>query len=100
MKDHTYNGWKNYETWVTALWIDNERADYEQVIETVNEIRSTFEKAPIGDFRIAVADYLKTFVEGIVSEQVKENSGLTANFVNASLFEVDWYEIANHYIEV
>jgi len=24
-----YDGWKNYETWCTALWIDNEPGTYE-----------------------------------------------------------------------
>jgi hypothetical protein len=23
MDDTTYNGWTNYETWATALWLDN-----------------------------------------------------------------------------
>ncbi len=24
-----YQGWKNYETWAVALWLDNDRASYE-----------------------------------------------------------------------
>jgi len=26
--ENTYNGWTNYETWVTALWLDNDQASY------------------------------------------------------------------------
>jgi hypothetical protein len=29
MKDNTYNGWRNYETWNVALWLQNEEALYE-----------------------------------------------------------------------
>ena len=32
----TYNGWKNYETWATSLWIGNEHGIYNDVFETCN----------------------------------------------------------------
>ena len=32
----TYNGWKNYETWATSLWIGNEQGIYNDVFETCN----------------------------------------------------------------
>ena len=29
----TYNGWRNYETWVTKLWIDNDQSEEEYWLE-------------------------------------------------------------------
>lgn len=28
IKDDSYNGWKNYETWNVALWIENDEGLY------------------------------------------------------------------------
>ena len=32
-KDNGYNGWKNYETWNVALWIQNDEALYKQACQ-------------------------------------------------------------------
>ena len=29
MSDRKYNGWTNYETWVTKLWMDNDEGSQE-----------------------------------------------------------------------
>jgi hypothetical protein len=39
MNDKKYNGWKNYETWVTALWIDNDYGSYQYRCELVEQIK-------------------------------------------------------------
>lgn len=27
-----YNGWTNWDTWATKLWLDNERANYDRLL--------------------------------------------------------------------
>lgn len=39
MKNETYNGYKNYETWNVALWINNEECLYRDLVEYVRRCR-------------------------------------------------------------
>ena len=36
-KNEEYNGWNNYETWVTKLWLDNDQGTYNLVREWADE---------------------------------------------------------------
>lgn len=36
MKNGTYNGWTNYETWAIALWIANEEVIYNGIKNHAN----------------------------------------------------------------
>jgi len=38
MKDDTYNGWANYETWLWKLWLDNDQSNQEYWAERVRDI--------------------------------------------------------------
>ena len=83
-----YNGWKNYETWCTALWLDNDQTAYEM----------TREVAKSGANDHTIADWIKEFVE--------ENNPLNdqpatmfTDLLNGALSEVDWREIVDHYKE-
>lgn len=59
MTDETYNGWKNYETWATNLWLSNEEETYHLVRTLVRGeplthlaarlIRESIEEAMWGD---------------------------------------------------
>ena len=35
-----YQGWKNYETWAVALWLDNYQGSYEYWRERIEELTS------------------------------------------------------------
>ena len=91
MTHSEYNGWTNYETWCANLWLDNDGAS-EMIREWAEEMDKDDEK----DSRASdLADRIKEYVE----EFQPEVTGMYADLLNAALQEIDWYEIAEHYID-
>ena len=79
-----YNGWTNYETWNLNLM-------YESFFQSfASEQRFKDESA--------LAEALESAIEEIELEQLNENS--LAHFaVSEYLDQINWQEIAKHYIE-
>lgn len=84
-KDRSYNGWSNYETWCVALWIDNEES-------MQSEAHEMGERA-IDPHRLA--DALKNWIEEM---QPDLGASMWADMLGAAMSEVDWREIAEHYM--
>jgi hypothetical protein len=99
MNHKEYNGWHNYETWLVKLWIDNEEGssrywdDVAQEVYDDSEADRTFTR----DERAALTlmDRLKDEFE----EAQPQVTGFWADIINAAMSEVNWHEIAEHYIE-
>lgn len=99
-----YNGWTNYETWVTALWLDNDFATHCYWREATQECKLsagsakqvkqgywTTEEAA----KFTLADRLKA---EITDNSPIEAASLYADLLGAALQEVSWLEIAEHYL--
>lgn len=97
MTKKEYNGWTNYETWVTNLWIDNDHYLYERSREIAEDAKAL----PTNRERIwGIAHSLQNLIEDEIWEAGLTNSScLAADLVNSALAEIDWIEIANHMIE-
>jgi hypothetical protein len=105
MSDNTYNGWTNYETWAIAIWLDSDQATYSSWCEQARQHR---ENAPrcqqvIDDTwsekdaaKYNLADQLKEEITGDAPDELK---GAYSDLLNAALGEVNWDEIAAHYLE-
>lgn len=95
----SYNGWKNYETWNIALWIDNDHGSYlqarEMAQEVFNEEDGTAEARKESGTR-TLASNLKDWIEE--QNPLASDSSMWSDLVSAALSEVDWYEIAEHYL--
>lgn len=88
----TYNGWSNYETWVTKLWMDNEEPSYRYWGERVADIRSDEDDRDTAIY--VLADALKDEHE----EALPELEGFASDLLRAAFGEVDWREIAESMI--
>lgn len=88
----TYNGWTNYETWCMALHMGNDeslqRCFERAAVEAVQDVG-------VGDAVPVLADRLEEWHK----DAMPEVSGVFADLLNAAMSEVNWYEIARHYIE-
>jgi hypothetical protein len=100
-KDTRYNGWTNYETWAVALWIDNEQGSYESARELAKDLYRQAEADKTFTRReVAVND-----LEDALKEEYEEGNPLAddatvyADLLRAALGEVNWREIAHHYLD-
>lgn len=103
-KEEGYNGWKNYETWCVGLWIDNERPSYDRAREmavNAKERAVDHERVIDGtwDAGRAATYILSDALEDWIKDMVPElESGMFQDLLNAAISEVDWHELAEHYL--
>lgn len=110
-EDKSYNGWKNYETWAVALWIDNEEWSQERAQEIARDARREGPahvnvKSGIWEPERAAVYILSDALREWVRDTPQEDGGmlpdlgatLAADLMGAALDEVDWREMAEHYL--
>jgi hypothetical protein len=95
MTDTTYNGWTNYETWLTNLHFEN--FDFEEFVDD-------------GSFDLLDRDEIKTWISNYIQESVEEyaygdielgtpNRLFITDMIQSFLGEVDWDDLADHYCD-
>jgi len=95
-----YQGWRNYETWAVALWLDNERKSYEHWREEARRCQheaSTDQRVIDGIWTpkeaatFNLADQLR---EEIEAERPLTAPTMYTDLLSSALSEVDWQEVA------
>lgn len=74
MRTGSYNGWSNYETWLTGVWIDNNEADQAYVLDLTLRARSLAD----------LADKLRDYIESSQPD-------------TAAVGRINFAELASHY---
>jgi hypothetical protein len=87
----------NYNTRETMLWLDNEQGSYNAFVDYTEELLEN-------DLRgYEIADALKEYFEEMYSvDEVYDSlpSGPLQSLFNFAVEQIDWYEIADHYIDI
>ena len=97
MTRNEHNGWTNYETWCVNLWIDNEQGSQEQAAEMAREaLQDAIDR---DDDKAEAVSTLAQRLEEMHDECRPEVSGVFVDLLNAALSEVNWREIAQHYVD-
>ena len=98
--DTKYNGWTNYETWNAALWLGNDQGSSSLCDELAQEAfvnaeaTTTFTRQENATF--ALSEQLRALFE---DDSQLPRTGWMADAINTYLSEVNWHEIAAHYID-
>jgi hypothetical protein len=98
----SYNGWSNYETWNAALWMDNDEGSSNLCHDLAAEVFAETEEPPEPFTRAGNATYdLSDRLKELFDQDMAANpvQGWMADAINAYLSEVNWHEIAKHYID-
>lgn len=103
MCNKSYSGWQNYETWCVNLWLTNEQGSDSLMHEWAQECYDDAEKTDFSTRKEnathKLADRIKEFVDDD-NDLVRSLDGtMFADLLGAALGEVDWYEIADAFME-
>ena len=98
-EDKKYNGWTNYETWCVNLWMSNDQGSDEYYREMAEE---TYKQSSAdGSFtraERATLDLMRRLKDEFEEAQPELGCSMWSDLLNAAMSEVNWYEIASHYI--
>ena len=94
MTNTKYNGWTNYETWNANLWIDSDWRLSEHIALITADLFSSFED--VAEITYKVSEFIKDQFNDNVPEL---GASFYSDMISASLREVNFYEIASHFVD-
>ena len=101
-----YNGWTNYETWLVQIWMDKDQGSQECFRERAKAAYANAIEMLSGPSVVYATKYqsaVLTFADGLraywCDESMPELPGIYGDLLGAALAEVNWFEIARHWID-
>ena len=85
-KNEGYNGWTSYESWLVALWIDNDSSQQGYWLQEAKYYNGN-------------AYELSKALKEHYYEMLPNDAGIIADLLRASIDSVNFYEIAENLLE-
>lgn len=95
MAEEGYNGWRNYETWLLKLNLDNDHGTYSMMIDMVHDLLEGNEDCDAYDLGQAI----KYNLEGLFYIEEHNIYKISDVWTTRDWAEIDWSEIAQAYID-
>jgi hypothetical protein len=89
----TYNGWTNYETWLTNLYFNDFTSQFEEMTE-----EGQFDEMDDDEILDCCTDYIEQCVDDTVSYSVNSGDNFVCDIISSFIQDVDFKEIAKHYL--
>ena len=93
MRNKNYNGWTNWETWNFKLWLDNSEDSYKAVMYIAEELYGR------DNDKNDLAKELESLANELCEETLRFETGFFADICNSAIKEVNFYEIAEAYLD-
>jgi len=90
-----YNGYENYQTWATALWMDNEPVSNDFLYDLANR-ESVYETERVE--LLDKADQLEEYVKEMLLDD--QSNGLGYDLLHHAIGVVDWIGIIETHKEM
>ena len=94
MDTQKYNGWTNHATWLCNLWFSDFTNLFVDHIETLSDDHDS--KDELLD---TLAQWIDEHVDEYVESTIDEENGFITDLVNSALNDIDFRDIAEHYVD-